>query len=222
MAKLVLIRHGQSQWNLENRFTGWVDIPITDQGQQEALKAGQQISKINFDIAYTSTLIRAHQTLLLACQGLKPTKTPVFHHPSGRPQKWSHHESNPQTELQVIINEAINERYYGDLQGLNKKKTAEKYGEKQVHIWRRSFDTPPPGGESLKNTLERVLPFFEKAILADLKKDKNVLVVAHGNSLRAMVKYIDHISDEEIPSLEIPTGKPLFYNYQQGKFRKES
>lgn len=217
MPLLVLIRHGQSQWNLENRFTGWVDVPLSLQGQQEALKAGEKIANLNFDLAYTSTLSRAQQTLFLACSQGKRGKTPIMQHNSGRPQDWSHHTGDETTELPVIQSEAINERYYGDLQGLNKAETAEKFGKEQVHIWRRSYDTPPPNGESLKDTLERVLPYFQQEIEPKLQQGKNILVAAHGNSLRAMIKYLENISDEEIPSLEIPTGVPIKYVIERGK-----
>ncbi|MEI6221613.1 MAG: 2,3-bisphosphoglycerate-dependent phosphoglycerate mutase [bacterium] len=214
MSTLVLIRHGQSQWNLENRFTGWVDIPISEKGRLEARQAGKDIAEINFHIAYTSKLIRAIETLLLATAETKTGKIPLFYHNSKQEQDWQHHTGNPEKELPVIMHTALNERYYGDLQGLNKDDAREKWGKEQVHIWRRSYDIPPPQGESLKDTYERTVPYFVEHILKNLKDGQNVLVVAHGNSLRAIVKYLENISDDAIPSFEIPTGIPRIYEIE--------
>ena len=189
MPDLVLVRHGQSLWNLENRFTGWVDVPLTAEGEAEARRAGERLTGMSFDVAYTSTLVRAQETLRLLCEtaGL---------------------------DLPVIRDQALNERHYGDLQGLNKAETAERYGDEQVHIWRRSFATPPPNGEALKHTAERTLPFFERAILGDIKLGKNVLVVAHGNSNRSIVMDLEQISEDEIMGVELATGIPLVYDLQ--------
>jgi 2,3-bisphosphoglycerate-dependent phosphoglycerate mutase len=186
MAKLVLVRHGQSLWNLEDRFTGWVDVPLTEKGREEARRAGELLQEIRFAVAYTSALTRAQETLeiILSILGQRPP---------------------------VIRDQALNERHYGDLQGLNKKKTAERYGAEQVKLWRRSFDVPPPNGEALKNTAERTLPFFERAILGDLQLGKSVLVVAHGNSNRSIVMKLDGLSSEQVVSLELATGVPLVY-----------
>ena len=186
MAKLVLVRHGQSLWNLEDRFTGWVDVPLTEKGREEARRAGELLQEIRFAVAYTSALTRAQETLeiILSILGQRPP---------------------------VIRDQALNERHYGDLQGLNKKKTAERYGAEQVKLWRRSFDVPPPNGEALKNTAERTLPFFERAILGDLQLGKSVLVVAHGNSNRSIVMKLDGLSSEQVVSLEHATGVPLVY-----------
>ncbi len=186
MAKLALVRHGQSLWNLEDRFTGWVDVPLTDKGRDEARRAGERLRGIRFDVAYTSALSRAQETLsiILEVLGQKPP---------------------------VIRDQALNERHYGDLQGLNKKKTAEKYGADQVKLWRRSYDVPPPNGEALKNTAERTLPFFERSILGDLAIGKAVLVVAHGNSNRSIVMKLDGLSKEQVLALELGTGVPLVY-----------
>jgi len=191
MAKLVLVRHGQSLWNLEERFTGWVDVPLTDKGRDEARRAGEQLEDIRFDVAYTSALTRAQETLdvILSVLGQRPP---------------------------VIRDQALNERHYGDLQGLNKKKTAEKYGADQVKLWRRSFDVPPPNGEALKNTAERTLPFFDRAILGDLQLGKNVLVVAHGNSNRSIVMKLDQLTKEQVIELELATGVPLVYEIGEG------
>ncbi|MBT3465464.1 2,3-bisphosphoglycerate-dependent phosphoglycerate mutase [archaeon] len=213
MALLVLIRHGQSQWNLENRFTGWVDVPLSKKGRDEATSAGVKIADINFDIAYTSTLRRAHQTLLLAMSETKTEKTPIFFHNKGRAKEWQHHEGVPKYELKVIMDEALNERYYGDLQGFNKDEMRKKVGDEQVHIWRRSFATPPPNGESLKDTCTRTTPYLKNEIFESLKSGSNVLVSAHGNSLRAIVKELDKVADDEIPNVEIPTGVPYVYEF---------
>jgi 2,3-bisphosphoglycerate-dependent phosphoglycerate mutase len=184
--KLVLVRHGQSLWNLENRFTGWVDVPLTEQGRAEARKAGEQLRGMRFDVAYTSTLQRAQETLALLAETAGMT-------------------------LPTIRDEALNERHYGDLQGLNKADTAAKYGADQVHTWRRSFATPPPNGESLKDTAARTLPFFERAILGDIRQGKDVLVVAHGNSNRSIVMQLDDLDEEGVLALELATGVPLVY-----------
>ena len=185
---LILIRHGQSEWNALNQFTGWKDPGLTSKGVEEARNAGKIINnlKINFDLVFTSALIRAQNTAEII---LKEINQP----------------------LSTIKNQALNERNYGDLAGLNKDDARKRWGNEQVHIWRRTFDIPPPGGESLKDTGERVLPFFMKEILPYVCKGRNVLVAAHGNSLRSLIKFLDNISDEDIVKLEIPTGAPIHY-----------
>lgn len=188
MPKLVLIRHGQSLWNLENRFTGWVDVPLTEVGRQEARDAAKKIAGMHFDVAYTSALSRAQDTLKEIIETLK-------------------------LDLPVIKDQALNERHYGDLQGLNKAQTAEKYGADQVHKWRRSYDIPPPGGEALKNTAERTLPFFDRCIMGDIREGKDVLVVAHGNSNRSIVMSLEKMTGDEIVKLELGTGVPRVYEF---------
>ena len=185
---LILIRHGQSEWNALNQFTGWKDPGLTSKGVEEARNAGKIINnlKINFDLVFTSALIRAQNTAEIILKEINQS-------------------------LSTIKNQALNERNYGDLAGLNKDDARKRWGDEQVHIWRRSFDIPPPGGESLKDTGERVLPFFMKEILPYVCKGKNVLVAAHGNSLRSLIKFLDNISDEDIVKLEIPTGAPIHY-----------
>ena len=185
---LILIRHGQSEWNALNQFTGWKDPDLTAKGIEEAHNAGRIINnlKINFDLVFTSALIRAQNTAEII---LKEINQP----------------------LSTIKNQALNERNYGDLAGLNKDDARKRWGDEQVHIWRRSYNIPPPGGESLKDTGERVLPFFMKEILPYVREGKNVLVAAHGNSLRSLIKFLDNISDEDIVKLEIPTGAPIHY-----------
>jgi len=187
MPTLALVRHGQSLWNLENRFTGWVDVPLTALGEHEAIRAGERLTGQHFDVAYTSTLTRAHETLRLI-------------------------QETASLDLPIIRDQALNERHYGDLQGLNKAETAEKYGDEQVHIWRRSFATPPPNGEALKDTAARTLPFFQRAVLGDIKQGKDVLVVAHGNSNRSIVMQLDELDEEGVLSLELRTGIPLVYD----------
>jgi 2,3-bisphosphoglycerate-dependent phosphoglycerate mutase len=214
MIKLVLLRHGESTWNLENRFTGWTDVDLTEQGLREAHQAGKLLREggYRFDLAHTSVLKRAIRTLWITLDEMDLMWIPVY-------RSWR-----------------LNERHYGALQGLNKKDTAEKYGMEQVHIWRRSYDIPPPAleeadprfpgrdpryagfkageaprSESLKDTLERVLPYWHGAIVPDLKAGRRVLIAAHGNSIRALVKYLDDIPDAVITELNIPTGIPLVY-----------
>lgn len=187
MAKLVLVRHGQSQWNLENRFTGWVDVPITPLGEEEARSAGQLLRGTRFNVAFTSALKRAQQTLDIILDELG------------------------QKNIAILKDIALNERHYGDLQGLNKAETAKKFGDAQVHIWRRSFDVAPPGGESLKDTAARTLPYFESKIMPEVKTGRNVLVVAHGNSLRAIVMKLDGLTNDQVMELNIGTCKPITY-----------
>ena len=187
MTRLVLLRHGESQWNLENRFTGWVDVPLTPKGVQEAKNAGEKLRGFTFDRAFTSVLERANETLRLALDVIGQPKIPT--------------ERDP----------ALNERMYGDLQGLNKAETAKKYGEAQVKIWRRSYDVPPPGGESLKDTAERVLPYYEQTIKPYLLKGETILIAAHGNSLRALIMELEQLSREQVLEFNIPTGAPLLY-----------
>ena len=195
-SKLVLVRHGQSEWNAKNLFTGWKDPKLTDLGIQEAIKAGDLLETRNlkFDLMFTSDLFRAQETGRLILEQMN------------------------HTDIEVIKDQSLNERNYGDLAGLNKDEAREKWGEEQVHIWRRSFDVPPPGGESLKNTAERVLPYFELEIMPKVKEGLNILVAAHGNSLRALVMELEKISSEEIVKLEIATGDPLTYEYSNGEF----
>lgn len=189
MAQLVIVRHGQSQWNSENRFTGEVDVPLTDLGRQEAKQAGQKLKGFEFTQCFTSALHRAQETLHIILQEMGKRGLPI-------------------TE-----NKALNERNYGSLQGLNKAETAKKYGEEQVVIWRRSFDVPPPDGESLKDTAARVIPYYESTIEPLLKKGQNILLVAHGNSLRSLMMHLENIGSHEIVEVNIPTGVPRLYQF---------
>lgn len=187
MSDLILLRHGQSQWNLENRFTGWVDVPLSAKGEDEARAAGEKLRGRRIDLVYTSVLKRAIDTVTLALDvaGIR--------------------------DVPIVRDAALNERMYGDLQGLNKAEAAKKWGDAQVREWRRSYDVKPPGGESLADTAARVLPYWESHILPDVKGGKNVLVAAHGNSLRALVMHLDGLDHEQVLKLEIPTGAPLLY-----------
>ena len=201
MNKLILLRHGQSQWNLENRFTGWKNVPLTEKGEAEAKKAGELIKKhnISIDRVFSSVLERANRTAEIAIKKA---------------------ELNNLLENNKIImtcSEKLNERDYGDLVGLNKQETADKFGKDQVHIWRRSYDTPPPNGESLKDVVERVSPYFKENIKPLIDKGENILIAAHGNSLRAMMIELGMYKPEEISNIELPTGSPLCINLDQGK-----
>ena len=210
MLKLVLVRHGESIWNLENKFTGWTDVDLSQNGIKEAIEAGKVLKDkgFSFDVAYTSLLKRANRTLELILNELNETSIPVY-------KSWH-----------------LNERHYGALQGLNKAETAQKYGDEQVRIWRRSYDVCPPSltdnderyielkkiygdntphTECLKDTINRVIPYWEEEILPRLKENEKIIIVAHGNSLRGLIKYLDNISDEEIVNLEIQTGNPICY-----------
>lgn len=189
MATLVLLRHGESRWNLENRFTGWVDVPLSDRGVEEARRAGAKLRQagLRFEKAYTSALRRAQDTLTIVLEVLG------------------------QTGIPVEKDQALNERRYGDLQGLNKAETAKRYGERQVHLWRRSYDIAPPGGESLKDTAARTLPYFQSHIVPDLASGKHVLVSAHGNSLRSIVMSLDHLTPAQVLELNLGTGVPYVY-----------
>ncbi len=187
MSRLVLIRHGESQWNLENRFTGWVDVPLSPKGIEEAKAAGQKLADFKFDRAFSSVLARANETLRLVL------------------------ETIVQTTIPIEKDKALNERMYGELQGLNKAETAKKFGDEQVKIWRRSYDVRPPGGESLKDTAERVLPYYESRIKPYVLKGETILIAAHGNSLRALVMQLEHLTREQVLELNIPTGAPLLY-----------
>ncbi len=218
MSKLILIRHGQSVWNKKNVFTGWVDVPLSREGVDEALKAGEQIAGIEFDVIFTSVQIRAIETAMIAMAANNSQKTPVVIHTEGKMAEWTtiYNDAMSRNVIPVYRDWHLNERYYGELQGKNKAETAEVYGEEQVHIWRRSYDVAPPAGECLKDTAERTIPFFTEMILPQLQAGKNVLVSAHGNSLRSIVMHIDGLSEEEVLKLEIPTGVPLYFEYNDG------
>lgn len=213
LGKLILVRHGQSQWNLENRFTGWVDVPLSEKGREEASSAGRKLRDIRIDTIYVSHMTRAIQTLHYILLELSDTRIPIIYHEEKRIHDWEHYTGEKQKEIPIYQSVDLAERYYGDLQGLNKAETMKKYGDVQVHLWRRSYDINPPNGESLKDTCDRTIPYYENHILPQLQAGKNVLVVAHGNSLRSITKFVENISDKEIPTVEIPTGVPIVYTF---------
>lgn len=188
MAILVIVRHGQSEWNKQNKFTGWVDVELAENGIAEAEHAGEQLKEYKFDEAFTSGLKRAQRTLEIIL------------------------EKTGQTNIPVSKDKALNERMYGDLQGKDKNEVRAEFGDEQVHIWRRSFDIAPPNGESLKDTAERVIPYFEKNIAPKLREGRNIIIAAHGNSLRALIMHLEKLSREEILKVEIPTGRPRVYD----------
>jgi 2,3-bisphosphoglycerate-dependent phosphoglycerate mutase len=189
MAALILVRHGQSIYNLENRFTGNLDVALTQLGREEAKIAGNKLKNFHYSIAYTSTLIRAQETLRIILEEIK------------------------QMDIPIVQNAALNERMYGNLQGLNKAETAAKYGEAQVEIWRRSYAVRPPEGESLEDTFNRTVPYYQREIEPQLKAGNTILIVAHGNSLRALKMYLEDISAADIVHVDIPTGTPRLYNF---------
>ena len=213
LAILVLVRHGQSQWNLENRFTGWVDVPLSVKGRQEATSAGKKLREMRFDTIYVSHLFRAIQTLEYILLESTDTRTPIIYHEEQKIHSWEHYTGEKKNEIPIYQAVDLAERYYGDLQGLNKAETMKKYGDEQVRLWRRSYDINPPNGESLKDTCDRTIPYYRNHIEPELRTGKTVLIVAHGNSLRSITKYVENISDQDIPSVEIPTGVPIVYTF---------
>lgn len=223
MGKLILLRHGQSAWNEQNLFTGWVDIPLSEKGVQEALEAGKKLSQEPLDVIFTSTLVRAHMTLSLALLGHESKKIPRFLcREREKREAWSkiYSEEAQKSTIPVHCAWELNERMYGELQGLNKTETAKKYGAEQVQTWRRSFDSAPPGGESLAMTAARAWPYFERHILPYLERGENVLITAHGNSLRAIIMHLDHLTKEEVVKLELATGAPILYKFSGKKHER--
>eukprot|EP00262_Sarcandra_glabra_P008746 TRINITY_DN2244_c0_g1_i1.p1 TRINITY_DN2244_c0_g1~~TRINITY_DN2244_c0_g1_i1.p1 ORF type:complete len:348 (-),score=54.46 TRINITY_DN2244_c0_g1_i1:235-1278(-) len=218
---LILIRHGESLWNEKNLFTGCVDVPLTKKGVEEAIEAGKRISNIPVDIIYTSALIRAQMTAMLAMTQHRRKKVPIItHNESEQAKTWSQifsEETKKQT-IPVVAAWQLNERMYGELQGLNKQETADRYGKEQVHEWRRSYNTPPPNGESLEMCAERAVAYFREHIEPQLLSGKNVMIAAHGNSLRSIIMYLDKLTSQEVISLELSTGIPMLYIFKEGKF----
>lgn len=213
MAKLILLRHMKSQWNEENRFTGWVDVPLDENETPKAKELAEKIFQFRIDKIYTSQLFRNKDTVARIFE-YGNMKYPVFLHlDGGKMQKWGNYIDINENAFPVFVTEKLNERYYGELQGENKETAMKKHGEETVHLWRRSYYISPPGGESLKEVFKRAVPFYKKYIEPDLKKEENVLIVASHNSLRAMVKYIENISDEKIIDLEIPYAGLIEYEF---------
>lgn len=224
MSILILLRHGQSKWNELNLFTGWVDVPLSELGIEEALEAGRRLRNIPIDIIFMSSLIRAQMTAMLAMSVHNSGKVPVvMHRGQGKLEEWAQIYS-PATESEIvpaIVAWELNERMYGELQGLNKAETAAQFGADQVHIWRRSYDVPPPHGESLEMTAARSIPYFKENILPQLEAGRNVFVSAHGNSLRSIIMHLDGLTKEEILKFELPTGVPVIYEYVNGAIVKQ-
>ena len=234
MSLLILMRHGQSMWNAAQLFTGWVDVPLTNVGINEAIQGGKDIAHLAIDEVHTSTLIRAQMTAMLALAQHNGGKTPVFQYtqPEDGIENVSQNEARmiqwaqindvqiSDNILPVFVSWQLNERMYGDLQGLNKDDTRHKYGDEQVHIWRRSFDVPPPNGESLELTAQRTLPYLEKSIIPSLQSGKNVFVAAHGNSLRSIIMSLEGLSREQVLSLEVSTGSPIVYEFNNNQWNR--
>jgi len=215
MAKLILLRHFKSQWNLENRFSGWTDMPISQDGKKDAVKKAEEIFQVRIDEIFTSPLFRNLDTVVRILEAGKQ-KYPIFiSRDGGKTQKWGDYFEGPRNFTSVYVTRNLNERYYGKLEGLDKKETIAKYGEEKVHLWRRGFENYPPGGESLKDVYKRAIPFYKKYIENDLKQGKNVLMVASHNSLRAVIKYIEKISDKDIINVEVPYGGLIKYEFDK-------
>jgi len=226
MPKLILLRHGQSEWNLKNLFTGWVDVPLSPKGIEEALEAGEAIKDMTIDVIYTTPLIRASMTAMLAMSKHHSGKTPVILHTGeGKMEEWGtiYSEKTKENIIPVHVAWQLNERMYGGLQGLNKDEMRKQYGDEQVKLWRRSFSTRPPNeGESLQLTSTRSLPYFKENIIPHLGRGEHVFISAHGNSLRSIIMDLDQLTPEQVISLEIPTGRPIIYDYDDGTFTRET
>lgn len=221
MAKLIMMRHGESVWNKLNLFTGWVDVPLSSKGVEEAIQAGKKIKDLPVDVIFTSSLMRGIMTALLAMNEHSSGQVPVITHPGeGKLEEWSkiYSETAVEQTIPVIRAWELNERMYGALQGLNKDETRAKYGPEQVKIWRRSYDVAPPEGESLEMTAARTIPYFEEQIVPFLKQGVNVLISAHGNSLRSILMKLKNLTKEEVVNLELATGAPIVYEYSQGEY----
>lgn len=224
MSKLILLRHGQSVWNKLNVFTGWVDVPLSREGIEESSIAGKALAKENIDVVYVSSLIRAQMTAFLALAESFSKK--VLYVKRGKETPFFDWYGGASLEgedfIPVHVAWELNERMYGELQGKNKKEMAEQFGEEQIQLWRRSYDQAPPRGESLEQTAARAIPFFEKNIVADLERGLDVLVCAHGNSLRSIVMDIEKLTKEQVIKLELATGAPRIYEYSKGLFQRMS
>lgn len=220
MAILILIRHGQSTWNAANRFSGWVDVPLSSVGRREAMEAAKKVCQYQIDVCFTSLLMRAKETTAICLtegDGKCTARSPVFKHDADDPNWhcWDKYEGHIAEEIPIYTTPKLDERYYGELQGYNKAEMAAKVGEDLVYKWRRSFAIRPPGGESLQDTAARTVPYFEQQIMPYLKAGHNVLVSAHGNSLRSIIMYLDRLKEEEVPNLELKTGIPIIYTVRK-------
>ena len=234
MSLLILMRHGQSMWNAAGLFTGWVDVPLSPTGIDEAREGGRAIAHLPIDEVHVSTLIRAQMTAMIALSEHSSGKTPVFQYPAEveagmsenetRMREWAQirGEAGQDGLLPVHVAWQLNERMYGDLQGLNKQATRDQYGADQVHIWRRSYDVPPPNGESLELTAGRTIPYLEKTLIPLIDSGKNIFVAAHGNSLRSIIMHLDGLTEEEVLALEVPTGLPIVYQRNGEAWTRQS
>ncbi len=216
MSVLILVRHGQSIWNLQNRFTGWVDVSLSRKGMEEAEQVGKMLSHTNIDVAFTSVLLRAQDTLYEILKHNVYCQQYVRVHEKNQ-ERYEHFTAlaGDEAELKIFMSENLNERFYGDLQGLNKDKVRKQFGAEKVHQWRRSYDIPPPNGESLEMTAERTMPYFHQSIVPQLHDNKTVLVSAHGNSLRAIIMHIEKMTPAEILNYELATGAPHIYEFDE-------
>lgn len=222
MAKLYLLRHSKSQWNKDNRFAGWVDNPLSDEGKKQAKEIAEKLDlkNLKIDAIYSNALVRCLETILRMYDTVED-KYPLFIHvDGGKMQEWGNFNKLSGNDVPTYVSEKLNERYYGDIQGLDKEETRQKYGDELVHKWRRGYNDKPPSGESLEDTYNRAMPFFKEHIMKDLSEDKNIMVVASHNSLRAIVKYIENIKEEDIINLELPFGALIEYDFNDDKFTK--
>ncbi|VAI72165.1 hypothetical protein VPH35_122022 [Triticum aestivum] len=220
-SSLILIRHGESMWNEKNLFTGCVDVPLTPKGVEEAIEAGKRICNIPIDVIFTSAMIRSQMTAMLAMMQHRRKKVPIItHKESEQAQSWSkiYSEDTKEQSIPVITAWQLNERMYGELQGLNKQETADRFGKEQVHEWRRSYDTPPPNGESLEMCADRAVSYFKDQVVPHLTAGKHVMVAAHANSLRSIIMHLDKLTSQEVISLELSTGIPMLYIFKEGEF----
>jgi len=218
MSKLFLLRHAQSQWNLENRFSGWTDVPLSSQGIKDIKKISKKLGRAKIDVIYTSPLIRNRETALELMRFSK-RPYPIFRYFKGKMKKWAHFEELNKNYTPVYVTEKLNERYYGSLQGKNKAEIIKKYGEKKVKLWRRGFNNDPPGGgEGLDEVFRRTIPFFKKYVEKDLKSSKNVLIVSSHNALRAIIKYMDNVPKDDVMKIEMKPG--TLTQYDLSKFLK--
>ena len=222
MTLLILLRHGQSVWNQKNLFTGWVDIPLSQRGIQEALAAGEIIKNLPIDYIFTSTLVRILMTALLAMTNHLSKKIPYIVHEERPDMSRIYSEKEAQQMIPLFQSSALNERMYGELQGKNKQEVAKQFGEEQVKLWRRSYRIAPPQGESLFDTGQRTLPYFQERIFPLIQQGKNIFISAHGNSLRSLIMDLEKLTEEEVLSLELPTGKPIVYEWTEQQFTKSA
>jgi 2,3-bisphosphoglycerate-dependent phosphoglycerate mutase len=219
MGYLFLVRHGESRWNLSNKFTGWVDVPLSQKGVQDVMGVADTLNNVELHHAFTSNLERAHQTLTIILSRQKMTG--IFLHPDEKKKSWyTFDESKNGHDIQVHATALLNERYYGKLQGMDKDAARKKFGEDVVKKWRRGWDERPPGGESIKDVYKRAMPFFKKHVTPLLEDNKNVIISAHGNTLRAVLKYIENMPPDKIPHLNLPPAELITYDFQKGMFSR--